>query len=154
MAINIKIRKIWRDLRRISVNLCGNMVWLLISRLHLLPFTVYATLDATWQAEIEFGNSHGKNNLANAYKHAAWNALIAYHVQKFYHNAIPALAWAKKVTDMHEECFVNHPAAKAMDLKNNEIGREIYQDLFEKGKIEKSSLLKAIRKEEKLVFLE
>lgn len=105
---------------------------LLLSRPHLIVRTVYATIQATIEAEKRFTNSHFGNNKANAFKHAAWNALIAHNVQFYFgKNPTRAMAWAKKITDLHEECFPNHPAEKAMDLKNNEIGRKIYLKLFE-----------------------
>lgn len=131
------------------------MFWLLLSRPHYIFGTIYATIEATLEAEKRFESSHFSNNRANAFKHAAWNALIAYHVQFFNKRATPALAWAKKITDMHELCFPNHPADKAMDLKNNEIGRHIYLTLFEQNqrKPKKDTLLKMIYKMEDLVFI-
>ena len=154
MARISKLRKHWLSLRRISAIVCSKTIWLLLSRPHLIPGTVLATLESIWEAETEFGNSHGANNLANAYKHAAWNALIAYHTQLFFRKPTGALSWAKKITDLHEECFINHPAAKAMDIKNNEIGREIYLEMVSEKKINKKALLRQIRLDQRLIFLD
>ena len=37
-----------------------------------------------------------------------------------------AVVWAKKITDWHEEAFVNAPLARAMDLHNNSVGRHLF----------------------------
>jgi len=41
-----------------------------------------------------------------------------------------ALAWAKFITDLHEECFPNEPFDNQMDLHNNEIGRLVFDELI------------------------
>ena len=133
------------------------MVFTLLRRPHLIVPTVYATLEATYISDKEFGNSHAHNDIANAYKHALWNILIAYYAQRFFKNCTGSLAWAKRITDLHEECFVNHPAAKNMDLANNKTGREIYAKEYAKmnKRPHKKILLQALRAEQDLlVFIE
>jgi hypothetical protein len=36
-----------------------------------------------------------------------------------------AIAWAKTITDWHEDFSPNTPLARAMDIHNNQIGREL-----------------------------
>ena len=133
------------------------MVRTLAKRPHLIAPTVYATLEATYLADKNYGNSHTGNDLANAYKHALWNVLIAYYCQAFYKNCTGSLAWAKRITDLHEDCFINHPAARNMDLVNNQTGRDIYAGLYAVGKRRptRKALLDALKEAEvSLVFIE
>lgn len=152
---NKDLHKIWRTLRKMSLSVCQKMVWLLISRPHLIYGTVYATIEVTLISEQKYTVSHSSNTIANGFKHATWNALIAYHTQWFYTSPISALAWAKRITDLHEDCFPNHSADKEMDLTNNEIGRQIYLKLYEKfeKKPNKTLLIDTIYNEENLVHL-
>ena len=41
-----------------------------------------------------------------------------------------ALAWCKKITDLHEELFPNEPLQRHMDLHNNKIGINYFQSLL------------------------
>ncbi|GAB2762952.1 hypothetical protein GCM10010465_04980 [Actinomadura fibrosa] len=77
------------------------------------------------------------------------------------------MTWSKKITDLHERLSPNERLAKAMDLHNNRIGRELFfNNSYKKEEIE--SLLQKMAKEavqvrnlkeieesrEKLVFIE
>ncbi|MGI9527279.1 MAG: DUF6973 domain-containing protein [Weeksellaceae bacterium] len=114
----------------LSVNVCGKSFLLLVKNPHLTIPTVIATIEATLAADHRYKKSHFGDNIANGYKHAAWNALIAYYCQIFYTNPEKTLDWAKTITDLHEECFPNESEAKQMDLDNNKIGREAYLKLY------------------------
>tara|TARA_B100001059_G_C17596254_1_gene457200 strand:- start:255 stop:743 length:489 start_codon:yes stop_codon:yes gene_type:complete len=94
------------------------------------PFYTIATIQATVQAfqlsQKKFPDIHGRNNKANAFRHAFWNLLIAKKCARFSGSMISILTWTKKITDWHEEFTPNNALAKAMDLQNNQVGREMY----------------------------
>lgn len=132
------------------------MLILLISRPHLLPFIVYATLETMFIADQKLQN-HTRHNKANGHKHALWNVLIAFYIQRFYRNPESAVERTKKITDMHEECFKNPADAEQMDLANNEIGRQIYVETYhEIGKRPKKKILfeRVASKQDSFIFLE
>jgi hypothetical protein len=89
--------------------------------------TVSATLKTYRISQKEFPNIHGKHNKANAFRHALWNVLIAKKCGRFSKNIDSVLNWTKGITDWHEEFAPNQALAKAMDLHNNRVGREVYQ---------------------------
>jgi hypothetical protein len=61
----------------------------------------------------------------NAYKHMAWNALLA---QNYFTISSKAnrLKFAKDFTDRHEFCGTNPDDSKEMDFHNNAIGRQVW----------------------------
>lgn len=72
-----------------------------------------------------YGKKHHSNGPENAVRHALWNILI---VQQSIQRGRPlkrALAWAKMITDWHEDFSPNMPLARAMDLHNNRVGRSL-----------------------------
>ena len=83
-------------------------------------------------AQSEFPNIHGKHNKANAFRHALWNILIAKKCAKFSKNNELILSWTKRVTDWHEEFSPNEEIAKMMDLHNNTIGRQLFEEFYKK----------------------
>lgn len=128
---------------------------MLLSRPHLIPFIAFATIETMHISDQKF-NDHTLDTKSNAYKHALWNILMAYYIQKFYKSPTGALARVKKVTDMHEACFKNKPAAEAMDLANNRLGRQIYLKLYEKqqGRPKKEILFQQLDAEQdSFIFL-
>ncbi len=94
------------------------------------PILFYPTLRATKYTYLisnrEFGRAHHKNGPANAFRHALWNFLIAQESLKRNKNLGKSIEWAKTITDWHEEFSPNNPLAKAMDLHNNKIGRNLF----------------------------
>lgn len=96
------------------------------------PLFVFPTISATKKclkvSTEYFGKAHYKNGPANAFRHALWNILIASFCLRWSSNKDKLNCWAKKVTDWHEEAFVNAPLAKAMDLHNNAVGRYLFTE--------------------------
>ena len=88
--------------------------------------TVSATIQTFRISQREFPYIHGQHNRANAFRHALWNILIAKNSARFSKNQDSVLRWTKNITDWHEEFSPNEPLPKAMDLHNNQIGRDIY----------------------------
>ncbi len=115
---------------------------MLSNPLLLLP-TVWGTVESVAFSELNYTENHSGRGVANAFRHAAWNALIAYNCSYFTSHE-KALAWAKKITDLHEECFRNEDFDRLMDLHNNQIGRKIYKENISKPRIKKNDLIKKI----------
>lgn len=78
-----------------------------------------------------FGDAHHRNNRANAFRHALWNMLLLRNALKYVQHSEKAYNWAETLTNWHEEANPNPPLAKAMDLHNNRIGRELFRQKFE-----------------------
>jgi hypothetical protein len=103
------------------------------------PIFMLATIKATSKTmkivQEEFPDIHGKDNKANAFRHALWNCLIAFQCAKNEKDIVKVIFWTKKITDWHEDFSPNLALARAMDLHNNYIGRELFQ--YHKNKKEK-----------------
>ncbi len=125
------MKHIWAFVKGITTHFCYKMVLTFLLRPHLLFSTLMATVEATRYAEQLFPNessySHG---IANAYKHAVWNALLAFRTLWFFRSVKKSLQWAKKVTDMHEDCFLNVIEDRKMDLNNNAKGRLLLTEMI------------------------
>lgn len=88
--------------------------------------TLKATLETIRVCDFKFGDKHHFDNPTNAFRHAYWNYLICIKCFKASGTAVEVAAWAKKVTDLHEDLSPNELLAREMDLHNNRIGREIF----------------------------
>src|SRR5690606_22157464 len=71
-----------------------------------------------------YGKLHHKNGPANAFRHALWNFMIVRACRR-YSGEQRALSWAGKITHWHEDSFPNGKLARAMDLHNNAVGRDL-----------------------------
>lgn len=91
----------------------------------------FATLKAFAVAKEKFPESHSTNGIGNAFRHAYWSALIATYCAKI-SSPEKALRYAKKMTDLHEKLFPNKPLETAMDLHNNALGLQLFQDMLPK----------------------
>lgn len=79
-------------------------------------------------AESYYGQTNGGNNTrGDAFRHAAWNALLA---DKYItiSSKRPRLDFAKAYTDTYESCTGGDLDSKTMDYHNNAIGRDIWND--------------------------
>ena len=117
---------IWMIIKRFRYR----QLWQLLVLSIRYPIYVYPTLKATAQsyreAKKEFPHDHGKRGRANAYRHAFWNSLICFECKKWSKNTRRVLAWAKLITDKHEQLSPNAPLDERMDLHNNRIGRNLF----------------------------
>ena len=97
------------------------------------PIFMLATIKATSQTmrivQKEFPDIHGKDNKANAFRHALWNYLIALECAKKEKRLAKVISWTKKITDWHEDFSPNVELARAMDLHNNHVGRTLFSKL-------------------------
>lgn len=136
------------------------MIKALLSKPLLLIPTVWATIESILFSELNFHESHGGRGVANAFRHAAWNLLIAKNCTLFT-SSEKAVSWAKFVTDLHEECFPNEPFDREMDLHNNKIGRYVFLDLTRQKSnskkkmiyflVEKSKTAKGLNDEKEII---
>jgi phosphoserine aminotransferase len=117
-------------------------VFIGLSRPHFILPTINATKDCIAISTKNYGKLHHKNGPANAFRHAFWNYLIAKRCYNWQRNEKTVLAWAKKVTDWHEDSFPNKKLPREMDLHNNEVGRFIFAQNTEKSEQEVLELLK------------
>lgn len=92
--------------------------------LFVIP-TIRGTRKCVAICDDQFGNAHHRNGTANAFRHALWNMLIVQKSVLSGRDLKEAIAWAKTITDWHEEFSPNTPLARAMDLHNNQIGRNL-----------------------------
>lgn len=105
-------------------NTLWHLFWLCIRYpLYTWP-SIKATRKTVAICDQEFGNAHHKNGRENAFRHALWNILLIHYCRKWYPSDSRAKAWAKKITDWHENFSPNGDLAKAMDIHNNRVGRE------------------------------
>ena len=74
-----------------------------------------------------YGKAHHRNTAANAFRHALWNFLVAKNCLGSNDNLTEVLSWTREITDFHEELFPNSQLARAMDLHNNRVGRNIFR---------------------------
>ncbi len=103
------------------------------------PILLFATVKGTALTmkivQDKFPDIHGKDNKANAFRHALWNYLIAVKCFKSESDVDAVISWTKEITDWHEDFSPNIALARAMDLHNNYIGRELF--LLDENKTEK-----------------
>lgn len=115
-------------LKRVSVKHILKGILLAIQRPFFIGPTIKATKDCIRVSTKNYGKLHQKNGPANAFRHAYWNFLIAKRCLKWATNENSVLKWAEKITDWHEDAFPNEVLARNMDLHNNRVGRQIFQE--------------------------
>ena len=87
-----------------------------------------ATLKTVQICDKFFTKTHHKNNVTNAFRHGFWNILIAKNVYNKNESVEKSVAWAKKITDLHEKLAPNAEIEMMMDLHNNKIGRNLFAE--------------------------
>lgn len=121
---------ILKRIRQLSVKQLWHLSVVFIKQ----PFLVFPTLKATKKTmQISgnlYGKAHHKNGPANAFRHALWNVLIAKAAFKKFQDTEKSIDWAEKVTDLHEKLAPNSPLETAMDLHNNEMGRQFFNEVL------------------------
>ncbi len=122
----------------------------LFSRPILLIPTIWGTIESFLFSEINFDESSSGRGVSNAFRHAAWNLLIAKNCS-FFTSETKAVAWAKYITNLHEEVFPNEPFDHQMDLHNNRIGREIFVKLI-RNKLSKQEMISSLVKKSETAF--
>lgn len=104
-----------------------SLFWLCIKHLRFVFPTIKGTRKTVAICDDLYGTKHHRNGPENAVRHALWNVLIA---NQSVQRGLPlqrSLAWAKTITDWHEDFSPNEPLARAMDLHNNRVGRALFE---------------------------
>ena len=119
---------IWARIQRLNFK----EIFILLQLFLPNPFYIFPTYHATRETmklcDRLYGRKHYQDNRENAFRHAYWNFLIA---EKIFHknNSVEAsLIWAKKITAEHERLAPNKALVRAMDLHNNEVGRNLFSN--------------------------
>lgn len=136
------MKKIFKIVKNLSAGLTWKMAKALLSKPLLFLPTIWGTIESILFAEIKFQEAHGGQGRANAFRHSAWNLLIARNCALFT-SKNKAIAWTKYVTDLHEEVFPNEDFDREMDLHNNRLGRELYLE-YSSQKFSKNKMIDAL----------
>lgn len=91
--------------------------------------TVFASAKTYALSQKLFPITHETDGIGNAFRHALWNCLIMMYCCKV-SSPEKSLNWTIKITNFHEDLFRNKPLEKAMDLHNNEVGRNYFMKLL------------------------
>ena len=123
-------------IKRLSFKEFINLFWILIKKpLYILP-TIQATRQTIDICNELYHKEHHLTGKPNAFRHALWNILICKKIFKVSKNVITSVAWAKTITDLHEELAPNDLLDKTMDLHNNEYGRQLFLEHSQQDKAE------------------
>ncbi|MEB8328139.1 hypothetical protein OO009_02130 [Flavobacteriaceae bacterium KMM 6897] len=118
---------IWGILRLVKLRDVRSLFKLLL-RFPLFAYpTISATLKCIRLSNKYFGKEHYKNNAANAFRHALWNYLIILRCKAWTKEVNKAIQWAELITNWHENFSPNKDLARAMDLHNNQVGRNLFR---------------------------
>ncbi|SRX52809.1 hypothetical protein AEQU1_00679 [Aequorivita sp. CIP111184] len=109
--------------------------------MYALP-TIFSTKKCMDIAQQEYGSKHHLSNKANAFRHALWAILIIRKCLKWKNNEEKAKAWANTFTDWHEDFSPNEALERAMDLHNNQVGIDYFEEIKGKNETEIISLIK------------
>lgn len=123
------IKFIYNVIRSVSVTNMLKLLFVALRQPHFAILTLHATARTFAIAEKEFPLTHNKDSYGNAFRHALWACLILMYCSKV-SSPKKALKWCRKITDLHEEIFVNEPPQTAMDLHNNQVGMNYFMSLL------------------------
>ena len=118
---------IWTKIKQLNLKQAFILGKTFLFRPGLLFPTYRATKQTVQICNRLFGKAHHKDNKTNAFRHALWNFFIAEKSLPQLKEKIKAIAWAKEITDLHEKLSPNPELPRTMDLHNNEVGRNLFQ---------------------------
>lgn len=113
-------------LTRVRARMFWKLLWLSATHILFIIPTFLATKECMSISTELYGRKHYQNGPENAFRHALWNYLIAKRCFGWWKSESKVLLWTKKITDWHEDAFVNGDLARRMDEHNNEIGRQLF----------------------------
>ena len=137
----------WKVIKGLNFRQIKSLLFLLFRHPIFMISTVRVTFRVMRISEQEFPGIHGKQNKANAFRHALWNVLIAKECARYSKNEATILQWTKNFTDWHEEFSPNEELPRFMDLHNNSVGREIYSKNNTSSEMEFIALVKELLNE-------
>ena len=123
---------LWKIIKGVRFRQLKSVLVFLFTHPIFMVSTIIATFDVVRVSQIEFPNTHGFHNKANAFRHALWNIFIAKQCALFSRKSHEVILWTKEFTDWHEDFSYNKELARIMDLHNNYIGRELFLKTPEK----------------------
>ena len=138
--------RLWGFVRSLSLANFWALLVLCMGNLRMVMPTWKATKKSVAYASRYYGKTHRENTPANAFRHAIWNYLIINEVYEESDQLNALLRWAKRITDLHEDLFPNDKLAKIMDLHNNRIGRQIFQQYRNKNEAEMVEFFRELTK--------
>lgn len=138
---------IWGIIKNLKFREISTLSRIFIKHPRYFVPTIKATLETIKICDFKFGDTHHLNNPTNAFRHAYWNYLICANCFRVSGSLEGSVQWAEKVTNLHEELSPNSDLARAMDLHNNKIGREIFlknpREIAQAGKLLRNMLNEA-----------
>ncbi len=125
--------KITAVLKSMDFKQLWSLFWLSIKNLRFVIPTIRGTRKTVAICTELYGDAHHHNGPENAFRHALWNVLIVKQSLAKGRALDQSLDWAQKITDWHEDFSPNAALARAMDLHNNQIGRNIVAQFPDKS---------------------
>ncbi|WP_298323142.1 DUF6973 domain-containing protein [uncultured Dokdonia sp.] len=121
---------VWAVVKSMDFKQLWSLFWLSARHPRFILPTIRGTRRTITICDELYGDKQHLNGPENAFRHALWNVLLVhFSTQK----GLPlqrSLAWAKKITDWHEDFSPNAALARAMDLHNNRVGRDIIAQFY------------------------
>ena len=122
---------LWKKLQKISFLKLLSFGFLVLKKPLLILPIIRATKAALRTSQELYGYAHNRNGKANAFRHAYWNYLICEKTLKITKNPQKSVIWTQKVTSFYEKVTKNELLDTAMDLHNNNLGRNQFLANFE-----------------------
>ncbi len=138
--------RLWGFVRSLSLPKFWALFVLCMGNLGKVMPTWKATKKSVAYASKYYGKTHRENTPANAFRHSIWNYLIINEIYQHPEQINALLSWATRITDLHEDLFPNDRLAKFMDLHNNRIGRQIFQQHRNKNEEEMVEFFRELTK--------
>lgn len=120
---------LFNTLRTLSFKKIIKLLKLLVPHPLFAIMGFYATMKSFAIAKNQFPKTNSNNGIGNAFRHALWTCLITMYCSKI-SSPKKALDFCKRMTDLHEELFPNKPLETKMDLHNNLVGMNLYEEML------------------------
>lgn len=120
---------VFNTLRTLSLKKIFKLLKLIVPHPLFALMGLYATMQSFKIAKEEFPKTNANNGVGNAFRHALWTCLITMYCSKI-SSARKSLDFCEKMTNLHEELFPNKPLEKKMDLHNNKVGMNLFEELL------------------------
>ncbi len=127
--MNSTAKIVFRAIRTLSFDKIKELLVVTVPNPLFSLLSFYATMKTFRLARMYFPKTNSKNGIGNAFRHALWTCLIMMYCCKI-SSPKKAGIWCKKITDLHEELFPNEPLEKMMDLHNNQVGIDLFNEML------------------------
>lgn len=116
-------------LRKLSLQNALKLMRLTVSQPILAILSLYATARAFAIAKKYFPKTNSSGGIGNAFRHALWAGLIMMYCCKV-SSPEKSRDFCEKITNLHEELFLNKPLETKMDLHNNRMGINCFFEML------------------------